>query len=40
MIAGAAGVAVGLVVIAIVVVPVTVRLSEPLGDPSVVASPK
>lgn len=36
---GAGGVAAGVVVIATVVEPVTVKLSEPLADASVVVSP-
>jgi len=40
LIAGATGVAAGLVVIAMVVDPVTVRLSVPLADGFVVASPR
>lgn len=40
LIADAAGVATGLVVIAMVVLPVTVRFSEPLCDACVVESPK
>jgi hypothetical protein len=40
LIGDAAGVAVGVVVIAIVVLPVDVKLSEPLADAFVVESPK
>jgi hypothetical protein len=40
LIAGAAGVATGLVVIVTVVLPVTVILSVPLFDAAVIASPK
>ncbi len=40
LIGGATGVAAGLVVIAMVVVPVTVRLRVPLADAAVVASPR
>ena len=40
LIGGATGVAAGLVVIAMVVVPVTVRLSVPLADAAVVESPR
>ena len=40
MIAGAAGVATGLVVIAMLVEPVSVRLRVPLAEASVVVSPK